>query len=98
VPQIGLKPETGAEFFGRIEHLYEEGLFRASCYAQLRTSAGVQRDSPKFWMCATEAAAHKWIEVQAALRGFPKHTMLQGAETANRPAFSAPLQAPARPR
>ena len=73
MPQTNLKPESGAEFFGKIEHLYEERLFRASCYAQLR----LERDAPKFWMCATEAAAQKWIEVQAAQRAFAKYTIVK---------------------
>jgi hypothetical protein len=71
MPQTNLKPESGAEFFGRIERLDEERLFRASCYAQLQQSGSLESDAPKFWMCATQAAAEKWIEVQAAQRGFP---------------------------
>ena len=90
VPQTNLKPESGAEFFGKIEYLYEEQLFRASCYAQIQHSA--ERDAPKFWMCGTQAAAEKWIEVQAALRGFPKYTVLRGAEAADWRAFSAPWE------
>ena len=82
--QINFKPESGADFFGKIEHLCEERLFRASCYAELRKSGLVERESPKFWMCATDEAAEKWIEVQAALRGFSKYTVLR--EPSNRSA------------
>jgi hypothetical protein len=70
VPQTNLSPESGAEFFGKIECL-DERLFRANCYAQLQRQGELERDTPKFWMCATQAAAEKWIEVQAAQRGFP---------------------------
>jgi hypothetical protein len=80
--QINFKPESGADFFGKIEHLYEECLFRASCYAELRKSGLVEREPPKFWMCATDEAAEKWIEVQAALRGFSKYTVLREHLTA----------------
>src|ERR1700733_8803721 len=49
--QINFKPESGADFFGKIEHLYEERLFRASCYAELRKSGLVERESHQFWVC-----------------------------------------------
>jgi hypothetical protein len=72
-----LKPESGAEFFDKIDELGGEQLFRASCYAELRQGASLVRDAPKFWMCATETAAQKWIEVQAALRGFPQYKVVK---------------------
>jgi hypothetical protein len=71
MPQPNLTPDSGADFFGKIERLDGERLFRASCYARLQLSGKLETDAPKFWMCATQAAAEKWIEVQAALRGFP---------------------------
>ena len=77
MPLTNLKPVSGAEFFGTIERLDEDRLFRASCYAQLQQSARLERDAPKFWMCATEAAAQKWIEVQAAQRAFAKYTIVK---------------------
>jgi hypothetical protein len=77
MPQTNLEPESGAQFFGKIERLDDERLFRASCYAQLQRSTGLEKDVPKYWMCATDAAAKKWIEVQAAQRGFPKYTILE---------------------
>jgi hypothetical protein len=80
MPQTNLKPESGAEFFGKIEHLTGERLFRASCYAQLRQGESLERDAPRFWMCATEAAAQKWIEVQAAVPGFPRYTVVQQSD------------------
>ena len=66
--------------------------------APMRLSRNTRRDAPKFWMCGTEAAAEKWIEVQAALRGFPKYTVLRGAEAADWRAFSAPPEGLASPR
>jgi hypothetical protein len=98
VPQVLLKPESGAEFFGKVERLDEDRLFRASCYAQLRQNAIVESDSPKFWMCATQAAAEKWTEVQAAERGFSKYIVLSEVRPAYRRPFSDHLEAPTRPR
>jgi hypothetical protein len=69
--ETNLNPESGAEFFGKIECLDEQRLFRASCCAQVHRQGELERDIPKFWMCATQAAAEKWIEVQAAQRGVP---------------------------
>jgi hypothetical protein len=71
-----LTPESGAEFFGKIECLEDQRLFRASCYAQLQRGE-IERDAPSFWMCATQSAAEKWIEVQAAQRGFPTFTVVK---------------------
>jgi hypothetical protein len=34
--ETNLNPESGAEFFGKIECLDEQRLFRASCYAQVQ--------------------------------------------------------------
>jgi hypothetical protein len=77
VPRTNLSPESGAAFFGKIECLDEQRLFRASCYAELQRQGELERDTPKFWMCATQAAAEKWIEVQAAQRGFPTFKIVE---------------------
>jgi ATP-dependent DNA ligase len=46
----------------------------------------------------TQAAAEKWIEVQAAQRGFSKYTVLREVQPACRRPFPAPLEALPRPR
>ena len=76
MPQTNLKPESGAEFFGKIAHLWRTiGSRELLCWTSERRELGEGRS--KFWMCATEAAAQKWIEVQAALLGFPKYMVVQ---------------------
>jgi hypothetical protein len=69
-----LTPEEGAVFWGKIEDL-GGGDFRASCGARLDQGSHIDEEVPAIQMFNSARRAQRWIEEQAARRGFESYRL-----------------------
>ena len=66
--QPQLLASDGAKFYGSVTP--DEGLFRASCFADVSLGNISRTEAPRGEVFTTLAEAQGWIDAQAAARGF----------------------------